>query len=407
MSIDVPIQSNQLKIGETLNAIKILSNAILIGIQKSVDRYGETNNVPPSLRLRLISEVQKGGVGLMDGINAANTAYELKKQGTEKMAQLNQLKSKKLAELNQLKSEKLKEIGQKVGLSESDLDRINSSDNPDNEKGIVSLIASKTFTNAKTLSVAFIKKIIITSDYFASKIIDYVTQDTLNIPVNELTAKTNTRVLALAIYLRAIANDPQQLQAISEISEALGTIGIEFIDSMRPAIDKMVDKLSETSERVASQASSGAMKTFVAIASSLIAEIPGLGGVIDMIISIAIGFNSFMRVVRTLVTNNSELAVYGAEALNKSIEGVKKGTAKLNEGINKLKMNIPTTAPSPQLIRSTPMSGGYHTQKSNSNRMYKSRKRIENSVLRFKLLNNNNNRRNYLHHSRTKKYIHY
>lgn len=499
------IEENELKLGETVNAIKILSTAVLLGVQRTIDRYGDKHNIPPSLRRQLISGIQKGGQSLMNNLSTAKSIYDIKKaideklksigidrqtinllknaksiddlkrigidklkkfgiteqqlntlnndqlkkigfdklkqigvldkmgltqeqlmnmrpselrnlgseklkqSGTEKLKSMGvldkvglteeQFKSLDRNQIKQLGTDKLKQLGEKVGITSDELERLKTPDNPDNEKGIVSLVASKTFSNVKTMYIAFIKKIIIVTDFFISRIIDYVTHDTLNTPVNELTANTNKRVLVLAAYLRAVANNPEQIEAIREISEALGVLGIEFVDSIRPAIDKMVDKLSETSERVASQAASGAMKTFIAISTSLIAEVPGVGGVVDLIISFAIGFNSIMRVVRTFVSNNSSLFEYGADALNNSIQTVKRNSGRLTSGINKFKEGMSTN------LSNEPMTGGYI--KSNSNKMSKSRKRIEFSVHKFKDLNNHTHDKQHYRHSRTKKYVHY
>jgi len=365
------IEENELKLGETVNAIKILSTAVLLGVKRAIDRYGNKHNIPHSLRMQMISGIQKGGQTLINSYNRD--------------------------QIKQLGADKLKEFGKKIGITDSDIESLKDENNPDYQKGVISLVASKTFSNAKTLYISFIKKIIIVTDYFVSRIIDYVTEDTFNKPINELTTNTNKRVLALAAYLRAVSNNPEQMKAISEISEALGDLGIEFIDSIRPALDKMVEKLNETSVKVASQAASGAMRTFIAIGTSLIAEVPGLGGVIDLIISIAIGFNSAMRVFRTFVTNNASLAEYGAEALNNSIQSVKKNSGRLISGIDKFKKGLSSD------LSNVSLKGG--SIKSNLNKMSKSRKRIQFSVHKFKELNCHS--QNPHRHCRTKKHIHY
>lgn len=473
-------QTEELKLGETINAIKLLSTSVLIGVQKALDRYGEKHNIPPSLRTQLISGIQTGGQGLIGDLKTAKNLYDMKKMGSEKLKdigldaqtinmlrnaknvddfkrigldklkkigitedqlrtlnrdQLKQMGMSKLKQsgildkmglsnftneqlgninpngLKKIGTDKLKQYGERIGISEDEFKSINNPENPDNEKGIVSLVASKSFSNAKNITVSVIKKIIIVTDFFVSRIIDYVTGSTLNTPISELTSNTNVRVLALAAYLRAISNDPEQLKAISEISESIGIMGIEFIDSIKPAVDKIVEKLNETSQKVASQAASGAMKTFIAISSSLIAEIPGLGGIIDLVISLAIGFNSIMRVVRTFVTSNSEVFEYGADALNNSLQTVKRSSGRLVNSINTFKEGISTNASelNPVYSNEQMTGGGKYTlrMKSNSNKMSKSRKRIENSVHRFK--NHRNDDKKYLFnsHSRTKKSIHY
>lgn len=473
------IQKEELKLGETMNAIKLLSTSVLMGVQKALDKYGEKHNIPPSLRRQLIYGIQTGGHESISDLKTAKNLYDMKKLGSEKLKRIgldiqtinalrnannvddfkrigidklkkigikedqlktlnkDQLKQMGLSrlkqtgvldkmrlpdltnetlrninpdELKKIGTDKLKQYGEKIGISDDEFNSINNPENPDNQKGLISLVASKTFSNAKNITVSIIKKIIIVIDFFVSRIIDYVTGNTLNTPINELTTNTNIRVLALAAYLRAISNDPEQLKAIAEISESLGIMGIEFIDSIKPALDKIVEKLNETSQKVASQAASGAMKTFIAISSSLIAEIPGLGGIIDLVISLAIGFNSIMRVVRTFVSSNSEVFEYGSDALNNSLQTVKRTSGRLVNSINKFKEGISNNSEFNPVFSNQQMRGGgeYISHvKSNSNKMAKSRKRIEHSVHRFK--NHRNDNRKYLltSRSRTKKSIHY
>lgn len=382
---------SKLKLGETINAIKIISNAVLIGVQRSLDRYGKKNNIPLPLRRQLSLTIQNGGEKFISNLS------DIKDFGN-------------FGSIRNIDNETLKEFNQLVGGAEGYFETIKNVANPynpDYKKGAFSLAAGKIFSNMKTLYIGLIKRIIIVTDFFVSKIIDYVTQDAFNVPVNEITTNSNERVLALAAYLRAIAENPEQMEAIREISEAVGAMGIEFIDSIRPALDKMIEKLNETSQKVASQAAGGAMKTFIAISSSLIAEIPALGGMVDLVISLAIGFNSFMRVVRTFVENNSELAVFGAEALNKSIQSVKATSGRLTDSVNKFIQGTPAKALESGIKKSIPTLKGSTlkgpTLKGGSNKMAKSRKRIENSVRRFK----NTKHLTQSKHSRTKKYLHY
>lgn len=97
----------------------------------------------------------------------------------------------------------------------------------------------------------------------------------------------------------------------------------------------MTDKLINTLKQSASQAAGGAMN-IIAISASIIAEVPGVGGIVDLIISLAIGFNSVMKVVRTFTENNADVVVEGAKATKKSIDVLSRGKEELSSSINKL-----------------------------------------------------------------------
>lgn len=553
------------KMIETTKAKNIIMNAILLGIQKAINRRGEEYNVPPSVRMNMLEEVQKGGGPVFSAVKTAGDVYNYKKtaakqlenlgvdkktaQGIRSASSLNDVRNigirrlkefgnippppqqgfgartlkgfkqrlglikeepetltkadlkqigieglkrmgitkrigitdEQLRNIDSISPDKIKQIGkqvaieklkntglmEKIGMTEQDLQSLNISqikqlgkefamekiknsgmlrkigmneeqirsatnedikqagieklkqlgitegisealnpDNPDYQKDVSPLVASKIFSNTKNMYVGLVKKIIIASDFFASKLIDFVTQGALDTPITELTSNTNRRVLVLSAYLRELANNPEQLKAIEEISQALGVMGIEFIDTIKPSIDKIVDKLIVSSKEVGSKAAFGAVQTAFSIASSMISAVPGIGGMIDLIVSIAMGFNSFMRVVRTFIESNSQVAVDSAEVAGKTVGTVRRNTDTIMGMLENLKNPIPNVVPN-QSIETFQKGGRYDRLKSNSYKMSKSRKRIENSVLRFKKLNIDDKYSCHNNSSRTRKCIHY
>lgn len=556
------------KMIETTKAKNVIINAILLGIQKAINRRGKEYNIPPSVTMNIVKEVQNGGGRVFNALNTAGDIYNYKKTAAKELENLGldkktaqQLRSastlgdvknigikrlkefgnvppppqgfgsrtlkslkknlglikeepetltkddlrrigveglrrfgvtkrigitdEQLNDLNTISPNKITQLGKlvaidklkktgvldKLGMTEQELQSLNISqiktlgkelatqklktrvlgnfgmseeqlqnmtsdhlkqteiekfkrmaintndltegfskainpNNPDYKQDTGELVVNKIAANAKNMYIGLIKKIIIAVDFFASKIIDTITHDALNTPISELTENTNKRVLVLAAYLRELANNPEQLKAIEEISESLGIMGIEFIDTIKPSIDKIVDKLIKSSQEVGSKAASGFMKTFIAIGTSIIAVIPGIGGVIDMLISIAIGFNSFMRVVRTFIESNSEVAVYSAELAGKTIGTVRRNTDKIMEMVDRLK-SIPNGVPSSIQTNQLQNGGNVDRRYGNSDKMTKSRKRIENSVLRFKKLYGEKKYNCHSHCSRTRKHIYY
>lgn len=511
-NIDEESKLSGMKTIETMKARNLIMNAILIGIQKAINRRGEAYDIPPSLRMKLLNESQKGG-GPFSNLKGARDIYNYKNAASRKLEGLgvdkktikslskaSSLKDVRNIGIRQLKQfgapppppqsfgartfknfknkigvgskepeieetlnrDDLKRIGieglkrsgilRKFGISDEQINNLNPEqvkqigkefalekleklkqlkertginealdpNNPDYQKDTGTLAASKIVSNVKNMYVGVVKKIIIVSDFFASKLIDSVTQGALNTPINELSENTNKRVLVLAAYLREIANNPEQLKAISEISESLGVMGIEFIDAIKPSVDKIIDKVIESSKEVGSKAAFGATQTLISIASSIISAVPGIGGVIDLIVSIAMGFNSFMRVVRSFTESNSEVMVEGASALGKTVGTVRKNSSKLMGMIDKIKQgipngdeisgqiqkvgeNIPIAVPVDR-EREVDYRGGYRKINSN-NKFTRSRKRIENSFRRFKNLNNELEYKGYHQTYRTRKHI--
>jgi len=272
-----------------------------------------------------------------------------------RMKQLEGVGSKKMEELNEM---------------------LQNAPNDDNDSSIASILASSYATNVLNTTTAIVKKIVMVTDFFISNLLDFATQGALNMPLSELTKNTNTKILVLAAYLRNLSNSPEQLEAIREISEALGKIGIEMVDVITPAIQKMTDKLLLTFKEAGSQAAEGAMKTFIAISSAIISAIPGVGGVINLVISLAIGFNSVMKVVRTFTENNAEVVVDGAETTKKSIDILNRGKNELSSSVNKL---LPPTG-----IYNALGGGRSSTKK---HRISTTKKRLHNTINHFNAIN--------------------
>lgn len=404
------ITEDQLRNIDTISPenIKKLGKQVAIKKLKNTGVLNKLGITEDELKTMNISQIKQLGKQLV--MNKLTDSGLLNKIGISE----DQIKNMSREDIKRIGIDKLNQLGQRTGITMEGINNILSPDNPDFQKSTGALAASKLFSNAKNMSIGLVKKIIIVSDFFASKIIDFATQGALNVPISELTSNTNRRVLILAAYLREVANNPEQLKAIQEISEALGVMGIELMDAIKPSVDKVIDKLIYASQEVGSKSAFGAVQTFFTIASSMVAAVPGIGGVVDLLVSIAMAFNSFMRVVRTFIETNSDAAVDSAEIAGKTVGIVRKDANKIMSMVERLKQSVPTipTAvpiegdelPIASIVKPDEQQrGGKHY----SNKMAKSRRRIENSVHRFKKANGTDKHTCYNHCSRTRKYIHY
>lgn len=81
--------AKELKFMETLNAIKIVSNAVLLGIQKSLNEYGERNSIPPSIRNMFMKTIQAGGKQFIYSLNGVKNINQLKDFSSKTLNDLN------------------------------------------------------------------------------------------------------------------------------------------------------------------------------------------------------------------------------------------------------------------------------------------------------------------------------
>ena len=165
------------------------------------------------------------------------------------------------------------------------------------------------------LTKSIIKNVMKITDFFVANALNMVTGGKINAEnVNEASSLTKEQILILASYLNNISNDDEQLKAIQKVSEALGKMGIKIIDSSGKDIEQIGNKLIDLLEKTSSQAAEGAMKTFIGIAGSMLGQIPFLGGVINYLIAVGLGFNSAMRILKTVSGSGGDILFNGAKS---------------------------------------------------------------------------------------------
>ena len=178
---------------------------------------------------------------------------------------------------------------------------------------------------AAKVTKSIIKKIIVSTDFFVTKILDSLTNNALKDP--NYTNTANERIKVFAEYLQQLSKNEEQRKQIRQISKELSMIGVEIIDSAVPGITKMLNKIIDTIERVSSQAAEGGMRTFIGVSSSVIGQIPVLGGIINLLVSFGMAFNTATKVFKTFTSNSTEVAENAADVIHKGTKPVKRGFA--------------------------------------------------------------------------------
>ena len=127
----------------------------------------------------------------------------------------------------------------------------------------------------------------------------------------------NQRILLLTAVLQQLANDPLARKAIQDLSKEVTQETLEIIDITKPDIDKIVAEILTLINDVAAKSAAGLTSTVINVAMSVLGEIPFIGGLIDLTISIGRGFNALMKVTNVFVTKSSNATVQMAELRNK------------------------------------------------------------------------------------------
>jgi hypothetical protein len=261
--------------------------------------------------------------------------------------------------------ENMKKVNEKMN---ENMKKVNENINKNNQDESINNSIDISDSNEGGVTKKIIKNMISITDFFVSSVLDVVTGGSLNKSPEELASRTSQRIVVLADYLKRISNSPEQIQAIKEISMLLSSISFEIIDNVSPTINKIGNKVINLFENSSSQAVEGLMRTYMGVASSIVGQIPFFGGFVNILISIGIAFNTFMRLFRIFATTSSDVIVDG-------IQTGKKVSSMVSNKVTNVRKNFNT------LIN--PKTGGGNKNRNTKKRNISYTKRITSSLYKF------------------------
>jgi hypothetical protein len=179
-----------------------------------------------------------------------------------------------------------------------------------------------TINGASELSTVLVQKGVLVGSEAMTGIINFILKSTTGDALLGEGGKAgreniNQRILLLTAVLQQLANDPLARKAIQDLSKEVTQETLEIIDITKPDIDKIVAEILTLINDVAAKSAAGLTSTVINVAMSVLGEIPFIGGLIDLTISIGRGFNALMKVTNVFVTKSSNATVQMAELRNK------------------------------------------------------------------------------------------
>ena len=137
----------------------------------------------------------------------------------------------------------------------------------------------------------------------------------LDTPINQLSPDLNKKVLLLAGVLKELSTNPATKQAVKEIAQAVAVTVVEILKEIQPQVDKVTDQATEMMEQVSEKLVTGATGTGITVAQAFISAIPLVGGVINMMIAIAKGFNTLMITFKVFMDKGSPMVITAAHTI--------------------------------------------------------------------------------------------
>ena len=104
-------------------------------------------------------------------------------------------------------------------------------------------------------------------------------------------------------------------QAVKEIAQAIAVTVVEILKEIQPQVNKVTDQATDMMEQVSEKLVTGATGTGITVAQAFISAIPLVGGVINLMIAIAKGFNTLMITFKVFMDKSSPMVITAAHTI--------------------------------------------------------------------------------------------
>ena len=165
-------------------------------------------------------------------------------------------------------------------------------------------------------------------------------EDILNTPIDKLSPELNKKILVLAGVLKGVSTNPVTKQAVKEIAQSVAVTMIEVLKEIRPEVNKVADQGTEMLEEVSEKFVAGATGTGISVIQSFLAEIPFVGGMIDLFIAIGKGFNTLAKTYKVFVDKSGKMVVTSAQTIKNTEDTAMKGKDRIMSAVENVTNTI-------------------------------------------------------------------
>ena len=249
-------------------------------------------------------------------------------------------------------------------------------------------IGSETASHIKDIGIASVKTGIQWSGDFVNNMIELGMALTgeaqiLNTPVDELSPELNKKILLLAGLLKEVSENPATREAVKEIAQAIAITIIEILDEIRPAVNEVTDKTLEMLDEVSMKSVRGATSTGISVAQAFIAEIPWVGGIIDLMIAMGKGFNVLMEAFQIIVDKGGPIGIKGIQTAVDTKQTVEKGVDRIESAASSAMDTIKQSTKQESEQESEQKGGLYIPNKQLNSRIHRGGKRLRKTMKLF------------------------
>jgi hypothetical protein len=311
----------------------------LLNKQESTQDYYVPLNSAPSLSIRYVGSSIISLVGdILDGFGKVAKEIKTDLDNTSKNQVGGSGNQESNDEINKIKNES-DNLNEAIENAQNKIKELTKNINTKSlGDGSVESEYWKGVSKVKDMGVISAKTGIKWTEQFINKMIDLALDASgdkkiLNTPLSELSPELNKKLLLLAGVLKELSKNPATKEAIKEIAQSIGVAMIEIMEEIKPDLDKVTDEAIELIDQVAVKSMRGATATGLSVTQAFLAEIPYVGGVLDLLLAIGKGFNSFMEVFKTFSDKGGKYAVSNAKMVKNTETTVKKNIDRIKNAV--------------------------------------------------------------------------
>ncbi len=174
------------------------------------------------------------------------------------------------------------------------------------------------------------------------------------LPFDELNEDFTNELNTLSTFLNDAATNPQSREAIKELAKALAVTAVTVIDDVKPEVMHVTDNMVHMVENITEKGTRGAAATMISVFQSFVAEIPWVGGVVDLMIAVGKGFNTAAEVFKIFVSKNSTMVVSTAKGVKKTESAFVQGAGRIMNAVYKIKDLMKSAMPTSTSVPTVP-----------------------------------------------------
>ena len=133
--------------------------------------------------------------------------------------------------------------------------------------------------------------------------VDYLVPKLDTMSNAEAQAALTDKAAKVKAVMQDLANDPEVKQLIVETGDAFGQLTEELMNAIEQPVMDMTDRGLDLAKKVALTSGRTLAKTGIDLVMSVIGEVPGLGGVVDLGVTTLVAFNGLARNIMITADN--------------------------------------------------------------------------------------------------------